>query len=94
MLTDNTDPVHRVPRILDLDLLLYRHLHTHLQANPQWINLESPELTLPHPEIHNRAFVVIPLLELTPDLEIAAGNPLKNSLIKLSTQRLQKLGDL
>jgi len=79
------------PRILDLDLLLYRPLHTEQTKRPQWLSLNSPELSLPHPEIHHRAFVVIPLLELTPSLEIEAGKPLKNSLKKLSAQRLQKL---
>jgi len=79
------------PRILDLDLLLYRPLHSDQASRPQWLSLNSPELSLPHPEIHHRAFVVIPLLELTPSLEIEADNPLKNSLKKLSAQRLQKL---
>jgi 2-amino-4-hydroxy-6-hydroxymethyldihydropteridine diphosphokinase len=81
------------PRILDLDILLYRPLdvNTDLPASSQWLNLDSPELSLPHPEIHHRAFVVIPLLELTPDLAIEADNLLKNSLEKLSAQRLQKL---
>jgi 2-amino-4-hydroxy-6-hydroxymethyldihydropteridine diphosphokinase len=74
-----------------LDLLLYRPLHPDHSTSPQWLSLDSPELSLPHPEIHHRAFVVIPLLELTPNLAIEADNPLKNSLKKLSAQRLQKL---
>lgn len=79
------------PRILDLDLLLYRPLLPGQAGKPQWIRLNSPELSLPHPEIHRRAFVVIPLLELTPALEIEPNTPLKSSLKALSTQRLQKL---
>ena len=45
------------PRILDLDLLLYGEL-----------TLQTPELTLPHPELHKRSFVLYPLAELAPDL--------------------------
>lgn len=46
-------------RTLDLDLLLY---------NDQIIN--NARLTVPHPEIPNRAFVLVPLQELNSDLEI------------------------
>ena len=47
------------PRTLDLDLLLYGSLV-----------IEEPELTVPHPGIRHRNFVLMPLLELAPDLEI------------------------
>ena len=47
------------PRTLDLDLLLY---------DDQFIDL--PRLTLPHPRLHLRAFVLQPLAEITPDLVI------------------------
>ena len=52
-------PYPGAPRTLDLDLLLMcdRVLHT-------------PELTLPHPRLHERAFVLRPLAELAPDLPI------------------------
>lgn len=51
-------PYRHAPRTLDLDLLLQgqRVLHT-------------PELTLPHPRLHQRAFVLLPLLELAPGLQ-------------------------
>jgi len=45
------------PRTLDLDLLLYGD-----------IEMETPELTLPHPRAQGRAFVLIPLAEVAPDL--------------------------
>jgi 2-amino-4-hydroxy-6-hydroxymethyldihydropteridine diphosphokinase len=45
------------PRTLDLDLLLY---------NDQVVDL--PRLTLPHPRLHLRAFVLYPLAEIAPDL--------------------------
>lgn len=47
------------PRTLDLDLLLYGDLCSHEHG-----------LTLPHPRMHERAFVLIPLLEIAPDIVI------------------------
>jgi 2-amino-4-hydroxy-6-hydroxymethyldihydropteridine diphosphokinase len=47
------------PRPIDLDLLLYGSLR-----------LEEPELELPHPRLHERAFVLEPLSELDPALEV------------------------
>ena len=54
------------PRILDLDLLLYGEL-----------TLQTPELTLPHPELHKRSFVLYPLAELAPDLIIPGHGPVR-----------------
>ena len=45
------------PRLIDLDLLLYGTLV-----------IETPELTLPHPAMHERAFVLAPLAEIAPEL--------------------------
>lgn len=54
------------PRIIDLDLLLYEvdglEEHTHSLV------LNDPDLVLPHPEMHRRAFVLEPLAEIAPDL--------------------------
>ncbi|MBU6510338.1 MAG: 2-amino-4-hydroxy-6-hydroxymethyldihydropteridine diphosphokinase [Gammaproteobacteria bacterium] len=47
------------PRTLDLDLLVYGNL-----------SLQTPELTLPHPELQKRSFVLYPLAELVPELVI------------------------
>lgn len=47
------------PRSLDLDLLMYE----------QEV-LQTPELVLPHPRLHLRAFVIEPLFEIAPDLAI------------------------
>ena len=44
------------PRTLDLDLLLYGNAHFHEEG-----------LTLPHPRMHERGFVLLPLLEIAPD---------------------------
>lgn len=50
-------PFRNAPRTLDLDLLLFGQRV-----------LDTPALTLPHPRLHLRAFVLQPLLELAPDL--------------------------
>ena len=50
---------HYAPRTLDLDLLLY---------DDQII--DTPRLTLPHPRMHLRAFVLVPLCEIAPDCRI------------------------
>jgi 2-amino-4-hydroxy-6-hydroxymethyldihydropteridine diphosphokinase len=44
------------PRTLDIDLLFYGEL-----------SLQTDQLTLPHPRLHERAFVLVPLLEIAPD---------------------------
>ena len=50
------------PRLIDLDLLLY--------AGPTGsLVLNDPELTLPHPALHERRFVLAPLAEIAPHLE-------------------------
>src|SRR6202044_4073298 len=48
------------PRVIDIDLIAY-----------DGITLKAERLTLPHPELFNRAFVLVPLAELAPDLVIA-----------------------
>ncbi len=44
------------PRVIDLDLLTYSDL-----------TLETPRLTLPHPRLHERSFVLVPLSHIAPD---------------------------
>ena len=48
------------PRVIDIDLIAYDD-----------VALETDRLTLPHPELFNRAFVLAPLAEIAPDLVIA-----------------------
>lgn len=48
-------PWRNAPRTLDLDILLYDELQ-----------LRSPTLTIPHPRMHERAFVLVPLAEIAP----------------------------
>ena len=50
-------PYRNAPRTLDLDLLLYGSGH-----------IESPTLTVPHPRMGERAFVLVPLAALAPEV--------------------------
>lgn len=56
-------PYRNAPRTLDLDLLLY--------GNQQ---LKHERLLVPHPRMHQRAFVLMPLRELAPDLTLPQGS--------------------
>ncbi len=54
-------PFKNAPRTLDLDLIFYGD-----------VELTTPELTLPHPRWHERAFVLLPLAEVWPERVSAA----------------------
>lgn len=69
---------HWGPRSLDLDLLVYGQEQIH-----------CPRLTVPHPEIANRAFVLLPLAEINPQLLIPSLNTVEKLLNQLSNDQLQ-----
>jgi len=72
------------PRPLDLDLLL---LGEH--------ELESKRLTLPHPQVTARRFVLVPLLELDPELALPDGTRLSAALDRLGRgERVERVGEL
>jgi 2-amino-4-hydroxy-6-hydroxymethyldihydropteridine diphosphokinase len=56
-------PYRNAPRTLDLDLLLYGTF-----------TIETPRLSVPHPRMHQRAFVLRPLQDLAPGLQLAQGS--------------------
>ncbi len=64
--------VRHGPRVIDVDLLLLGELEC-----------SSPRLTLPHPEVSSRRFVLVPLLELDPDLALPSGERLADKLAAL-----------
>jgi 2-amino-4-hydroxy-6-hydroxymethyldihydropteridine diphosphokinase len=66
------------PRILDLDLLLYDALV-----------LAEPCLQLPHPHLHERAFVLLPLAEIAPDLDVPGRGPISALLSRVDTAGCQ-----
>ena len=67
-------PYRNAPRTLDLDLLLYGDAR-----------IDSPSLTVPHPRMMERDFVLIPLAEIAPDLVPAA------ALAAVAGQRIERL---
>lgn len=68
------------PRTLDLDLLLYNDRVS-----------DTPVLTLPHPRLHERAFVLYPLAELAPELVVPGRGELRALLRACPPQRVEKL---
>jgi len=73
------------PRPLDVDLLLLGE-----------IELQTERLTLPHPEVTSRRFVLAPLLELDPELSLPDGTRLAEALAALpgDEQRVERRGAL
>ena len=78
------DAPRHSPRPLDVDLLLLGDLE-----------LETDRLTLPHREVTSRRFVLVPLLELDPDLTLPDGTRLAEALTDLGPgQRVLRAGSL
>jgi 2-amino-4-hydroxy-6-hydroxymethyldihydropteridine diphosphokinase len=73
-------PFAGAPRTLDLDLLLYGD-----------IVLASDELTLPHPRLHERAFVLVPLAEIAPGLVVPGRGRVVDLCAAVASQRVAKL---
>jgi len=74
-------PYRNAPRTLDLDLLLHGATL-----------LATPTLQLPHPRLHERAFVLQPLAELAPQLEIRGRGRVAELLAAVAGQRIERLG--
>jgi 2-amino-4-hydroxy-6-hydroxymethyldihydropteridine diphosphokinase len=78
------DAPRHSPRPLDVDLLLLGD-----------IELQTERLTLPHPEVTSRRFVLAPLLELDPTLTLPDGTKLADALAALPAgQRVDRRGSL
>ena len=56
--------------------------------------LSHERLTLPHPEVTGRRFVLVPLLELDPELALPDGTRLAEALEALDGERVQRVGAL
>ena len=68
------------PRTLDLDLLLYADQ-----------TLETDALTVPHPRLHERAFVLLPLAEIAPGLVVPGRGAVTDLLRRAADQRIDRL---
>lgn len=72
--------VVNAPRTLDLDLLLFGK-----------DTVATPELTVPHPRMHLRAFVLVPLLEIAPDAVIPGLGAARDYVAATADQAIQKI---
>ena len=78
------EAIRHSPRPLDVDVLLLGDLE-----------LSTERLTLPHREVTTRRFVLVPLLELDPSLQLPDGTPLSDALTGLGTgERVVRIGPL
>lgn len=72
--------IHNAPRTMDLDLLLFEDEVR-----------QSEFLTLPHPRMHERAFVLVPLCEISPEVVIPGKGLAKNYLKSVAEQGIERL---
>lgn len=70
------------PRLIDIDLLLF-----------DGYSCNSAELELPHPRMHERAFVLLPLSDLDASLEIPGCGTVRSLLSQLSCDGIQRLDE-
>ena len=75
-----TREFQNAPRTLDLDVLLYDEIRHHEHG-----------LTVPHPQMHRRAFVLQPLLEIAPDCVIPGVGAARQALQQCNDQQLERL---
>jgi 2-amino-4-hydroxy-6-hydroxymethyldihydropteridine diphosphokinase len=73
-------PYQRAPRTLDLDLLLYGGR-----------TIDAPGLTVPHPRMHQRAFVLRPLLDLDPRASVPGVGAVRDLLQACQAQSIARL---
>lgn len=70
--------VHWGPRTLDLDILLYGN-----------DTVDLPHLRIPHPEMKRRGFVLVPLLDIAPDLVLPDGSSISDLVRQLDPDDLK-----
>lgn len=74
------------PRVLDIDILTYGGMH-----------IETPTLTIPHPRIAEREFVLVPLAEIAPGLKyVSSGKTVRELLhsLGLVDESIRRMGSL
>lgn len=73
-------PYRNAPRTLDLDLLLYGDAI-----------LDLPQLTVPHPRMTERAFVLVPLLAIAPDVHVPGLSRAADYLPRVADQPIERI---
>lgn len=74
--------IHYGPRKIDIDILFYDTLI-----------LDTPQLTLPHPHLHERAFVLVPLADLAPErIHPILGRTIRQLLAEVDTTGVKRYG--
>lgn len=73
-------PYRNAPRTLDLDILLYGD-----------DIIDQSVLHVPHPRMHDRAFVIVPLLEIAPEVVIPGRGPARQFLSTVLDQGIEKI---
>jgi len=68
------------PRTVDVDVLLYGDRV-----------VCEPDLEIPHPRLRQRAFVLVPLFEVAPDLVLPDGTPLRDLVAAVADQEVRRL---
>ena len=81
--------IHWGPRTLDLDILFYNNLVGGSLVGDSLV-IESERLTIPHPRIGERAFVLVPLMDLNPQLALPSGETVAQLLANCSQQGIVK----
>ncbi len=81
--------IHWGPRTLDLDILFYNDLVGGSPVGDSLV-IESERLTIPHPRIGERAFVLVPLMDLNPQLALPSGETVAQLLANCSQQGIVK----
>lgn len=73
-------PFRNAPRTLDLDIVLFGDAR-----------IDDPDLTIPHPRAAERAFVLVPLVEIDADVAIPGAGPANALLAGVAHQRIEKV---
>jgi 2-amino-4-hydroxy-6-hydroxymethyldihydropteridine diphosphokinase len=74
---------HWGPRTIDVDIVAY-----------QGVVSDDPELTLPHPRVHERAFVLVPWLDIDPGAEVPGRGPVAELLEQVGREGITPRADL
>jgi 2-amino-4-hydroxy-6-hydroxymethyldihydropteridine diphosphokinase len=76
-------PFRNAPRTLDIDILMYGDA-----------TIDEPDLIVPHPRMTGRAFALVPLVEIDPELVIPGQGPAGAFLADVADQRIEKVKPL